>query len=222
MRPTDPPVPLPPSPEEGAFRALLERARIGDRAAEDELSRVVRDAVRAAVRRRLGAAVRALRPDFDEQDIEQEAAAQVFVSLAEYEHRDRASFFAWVHRLTENKARDLRQRAMAQKRSRSKTVSIESSAAEPVSDSPPLSVGQALERGERIERVSRALAALSEADRELLRLVYFQQQSVRGAARRLGLSEPTARRRAGRAKARVAFLMVRHDREQRDGRVAPE
>ena len=58
---------------------------------------------------------------------------------------------------------------------------------------------------ERDEVLARALARLSEADREVLRLVAWEQLSLRAAAQALGCSHVACRVRFHRAKRRLAL-----------------
>lgn len=58
---------------------------------------------------------------------------------------------------------------------------------------------------ERDDMLARAFARLSESDREVLRLVAWEQLSLRAAARALGCSQVACRVRFHRAKRRLAF-----------------
>ena len=123
------------------------------------------------------------------EDLVQEAFLRAYLSLPE----ETPSFFWWLMRVLRNLLID-------QKR-RERFVSWEAA------EMPTEGAEDAVLRQESVRSLYRGIAALEEADREILALYYFAQVSLRQIAQLLGLTEGAAKVRLHRARRRLKKRM---------------
>lgn len=188
----------------------LARALAGDADARAELLRRHVERLRAFVRPRLGARLRARETSQDVvQSVLREAWAG-FESLPREPGRlDRSGFRRWLLRRADRK---LKSRGRFWSRLRRSSAREEAGAGERMDE---LYVGElatpslALAAREELQRIERAFASLPEAWREVVVLVRLQGLSHAEAARRLGRSESATRTLLSRALARLATELER-------------
>ena len=180
---------------------LVERMRAGDADAARTLFERHKEALRARVRRRLP---RLLRGKVAASDVIQETWLAAFLQLSEFEDRGDASFARWVNGILEHKVLDVvrrlvdadkrdarRESRLATSASRAGVVARESSASVHA-----MAVERAMQLRDEIDR-------LSDAHREILRLVHDQGLTLVAAGERLGRSADAARKLYGRALAEL-------------------
>jgi RNA polymerase sigma-70 factor (ECF subfamily) len=188
---------------------LLARVQAGDRDAFEALWARHRGAVR---RRLLGM----LRDAALAEDLEQETFYRLWTRAAQYDGRGTVG--GWLGRIATNLALNALRSARRRRRAplappgpagdedeadRIPGWMIDASAAAP---------DEVFERAERIDRLRRAMAELSEAKREVLRLVHEEDLRVRDAADRLGIPEGTAKSRLHHAMRALADRLDTSDR----------
>jgi RNA polymerase sigma-70 factor (ECF subfamily) len=128
--------------------------------------------------------------------------------------RDRPlPFYPWLRRLAERRLIDLHRRHVVARR---RTVTREEAAGLPDRSALALadrlfarqsSPSAGLHRRERRDRVRSALAALPDADREVLVLRVLEEMPTRDIAAVLGVAEATVRSRQARALERLKALL---------------
>lgn len=79
----------------------------------------------------------------------------------------------------------------------------------------PEDVESKLERAERSRRLTTALEEVSDKQREVLHLVFYQDLSIAGAAEVMGISLGSARTHYERGKARLRSLLTQEDDRER-------
>jgi RNA polymerase sigma-70 factor (ECF subfamily) len=158
---------------------LLVRAREGDPDAGGALLERIRPRVVLWCASRLPAA---LKPGFDPEDVAQDVLLAVHRALAEFRGCDSRSFHAWVFRVGENRIRDLLDYAGADKRRLPAPRSFTQT-----------SPSQAAMRKEAVEDLRRALDALPEDYRRVIRLRRIEERSVPDVAREMERSENAVR-----------------------------
>jgi len=183
----------------GDTRELFERARTGsDDGLEAFYARAARKLL-PLIRLRLG---RSLRNELESRDILQ---AVLLKSLTRLEQvQDPAAAMSWLARMAENEIRDRADYAARDRRDVKRRVPLGDQA-----DAVPAPMRQALSQvilTERVERLERALDALSDAQRELIALRAFEELPFAEIGRRLGRSEDACRVAFARA---MAALTVR-------------
>lgn len=162
-------------------RALVERARAGERAAFDELASRHRSHLAAVISQRLGAT---LGGEINADDVLQETLLRAFRSLDRFEWRAGdeagAGFFRWLSGIA---VRVILEAAGRTKRKAS-SISLDFDVADPEGVSP----GRALARRERLARFEEALKCLSPDQRTVLRLVRIEGLPVKEVAAKTGRS----------------------------------
>jgi RNA polymerase sigma-70 factor (ECF subfamily) len=162
-------------------RALVARARAGDRAAFDEVIARHRSRLAALIEQRLG---ERLRPAISAEDVLQEALVRAFRSIDRFEWRDddaarTNSFFRWLAgiavRVILEEARRNRKQA---------PIALEFDLASPDDASP----SRTLARKERLARFEAALERLSPDQRTVLRLVRLEGRPLAEVAALTGRS----------------------------------
>lgn len=196
------------TPESGSLDWLIRQSLAGDRPSQNDLFRVLRPSVLLFVRTQMSASLRAACED---DDICQDVLYDVCRSLnrCSYDYHGEASFRRWLRTIVLNRIRDLIDHEGAEKRRRSGVLAIDAMTAD---ERDRYTIDRTAdtdetELRESIDQLMLAIDRLELEDAELVRLVDFEQMSVNQAAKRLGLSEPTARRRHNRALALIAFFL---------------
>jgi len=190
---------------------LLRRVAIGDGAARDQLLERFRGRLRRMVTTqfdlRLAARV-------DPSDVVQETLTEAAAQLNHYLQERPLPFYRWLRQLAQRRLIGLHRRHV---RAQRRTVTRE----EAVSGLPDKSALALVERlfglhsspsaglrkKERRDRVQRALAALSESDREVLVLRILEGLPTRETAAVTGISEVAVRSRQVRALERLRALL---------------
>ena len=183
-------------------RALVRRSAQGDTAAFRVLVDRHRD-------RAYALALRLLRSEPDAEEVAQDAFVRAWRAIREF--RGDASFSTWLYRIVWRRAVD---RAAVLKTRRAREAPLEPGVeGEPAWDAPALaggatggSVGMSAVGGARAgppdpDRFERMIAALSEAQRAVVTLFYYEDRSVTEVARALEMPEGTVKTHLSRARA---------------------
>jgi RNA polymerase sigma-70 factor, ECF subfamily len=198
-------------PDSAQTSALLEQVRRGDRQALGRLLARYRPGLRAFVEARLDPRVRAR---LDPSDVVQEAQLEVARRMEDFLDRRPMPFHLWVRKTAYERLLNLRRDHRGRARR-----SVEREVAWPERSSlllaRPLLAGgpspsQEAEARERAERVSRAVAGLPEADREVLLMRHAEALSYDEIACLLGVEPAAARKRYGRALIRLQRVLAEH------------
>jgi RNA polymerase sigma-70 factor (ECF subfamily) len=178
-------------------RALVERARSGDRAAFDAL---VRSRIDAVYRTSLAI----LRDQADAADATQESFVSAWCHRQAL--RDPDSFDAWLGRINLNACR-------AQLRRRGRTSVRELRLPEPEDGHEPASTERTLDdRTADADAFDRAFGRLSVDDRAVLVLHHLQERPVAEIAAVLGVPEGTIKSRLHRARAALESALAKESR----------
>lgn len=158
-------------------RALVDRCRAGERAAQEELLERYHRPVYALVRGYL-------RDREEAQDVAQRALLEAFAHLPAF--RGESSFRTWLYRIALNLASRAGRRAQAERRLR---------AAPPVAPEGEREAGaeQRLMGESRRQALQQAVALLPEKQRRAVELRVFADLSFREVAEALGCSEDAAK-----------------------------
>jgi RNA polymerase sigma-70 factor (ECF subfamily) len=198
-------------PDSAETGALLERIRQGDSQALEALLGRHRQRLLAFVDYHLDPRVRAR---LDPSDVVQETQMEVVRRMDDFLRRRPMPFHLWVRKAAYERLlrvrRDHRARA---KRSVDREAAWPDRSslllARPLLDSRP-SPSQALQARELAERVSRAVAVLSETDREILLMRDAEELSYDEIACLLEVEPAAARKRYGRALIRLQKVLTDH------------
>jgi RNA polymerase sigma-70 factor (ECF subfamily) len=184
-----------PAPDAANEAALVEKARAGDPAAFRELVELHQD-------RAYGLALRMLRSPEDARDVAQEAFVRAWQSLGSF--RGDSRFGTWLHRIVVRRALD---RADTLRRRRSRETDLEE--AEVVGA--PAEGREARERARRLESL---MDRLSDVQRVVVTLFYYEGRSVEDVASTLGLPANTVKTHLHRAR---AALREGWEKQERSG-----
>jgi RNA polymerase sigma-70 factor (ECF subfamily) len=198
-----------PTPDSEDTRRQLERAAEGDPGAFDELFGRHRDFLRLVVQLRMDARLRAR---VDPSDVVQEAQLDAFRRLRDFLDRRPMPFRLWLRMTT-------RERLLKVQRRHLHTGRRDAGRDVPLPEQSSLLLAgrllaggstpsQRLDRGETARRVREAVAALPEADREVLLMRNFEGLSNQEVAYLLGLDPATASKRHGRALLRLRQALL--------------
>ena len=184
----------------GDTRELFERARGGGSASALDAfySRAARKLL-PIIRLRLG---RSLRSELESRDILQSVLLKSVTRLSQVQ--DPAAVMSWLARMAENEIRDRADYASRERRDAARRVPIDDQA-----EAVPAPIRQALSQvilTERAQALERALAGLTDAQRELIVLRKFEELGFAEIGARLGKSEDACRVAFARA---MAALTVR-------------
>jgi RNA polymerase sigma-70 factor (ECF subfamily) len=198
-----------PPPDPGHEEGLLARVGAGDPAALDELLTLHRPLMRRIVEVRLDAA---LRGRIDASDVVQEAQLEVARRMDDYLDRRPMPFVLWLRQTTlENLLRLRRRHLGAECRSVAREMPLPEGSsvflARLALGDDPAALQQLVAR-ELAERVSAAVAALPDPDREVLILRCYEELTNQEAAAVLGIDPNTCSQRFGRAIIRLRRLLV--------------
>jgi len=158
---------------------LLERARMGDRPAFDQLIEAHRPRLLALIRSRVGAGLQRFT---EVEDVYQETVLRAFRAVPELVIREEDGFFRWISCIAVHRILEIASRAATRRE-----VPLETAAADPPSpgDTTP---SRALRREERFERLRAAIDMLPPECRQILLLARIDGLAVQEIARRLGKS----------------------------------
>ncbi|MDH3732722.1 MAG: RNA polymerase sigma factor [Gemmatimonadota bacterium] len=136
------------------------------------------------------------------EDVLQEAYLRMLSGKARFEGRSgfRTFLFGVVRRI----ASERRRRAVRRRRLLGRF--------RPEPATAPMRGDEVVARGERTLRIQAALATLSDRQREVLHLVFYEDMTVDAAAGVLGISIGSARTHYARGKARLSDLLAGGDR----------
>ena len=193
---------------------LIERARLGDRAALSALLTRHRDRLRRMVEMRLDTRLQAR---LDASDVVQEAFVEVVERLEEYLRDPKLPLFLWLRLVVGERLMKLHRHHLGtQMRDAGREVSLFCGAL-PAASSAALaaqllgkhtSPTQAALRAERILRVQEALNTLDPVDREVLALRHFEELTAAETAQVLGIAESAAAKRYFRALRRLKEVLA--------------
>jgi RNA polymerase sigma factor (sigma-70 family) len=167
--------------------------------------RVLRSGLEIMARRALGAGPAA-------EDAVQETLARALTALRANRLEQRDKLGAFVAGIARHVIADVQ-------RERQRVVPLPPDFADP--SAPPDPLTQLLSQAER-QRVRRGLASLSAADREVLRLSYFEGLTPAEIARRMAEPAPRIRKRKSRALDRLRRVLQRADRLLSRSRADPD
>lgn len=182
-------------------RELIDAARRGDLAAQDELLGQHLPHVQAFVRLRSSARLRELESS---ADIVQSACRKALENLPQFEYRGPRSFRNWLLRYAENKIHDKRDYHGAARRDRGRERDVERLSQLYATLGTPSGLVSAREQVSRIEH---AFDRLPEEYREIVMLAKIEGLSHAEIAARTGRSEEASRKMLSRALVRLATLM---------------
>lgn len=183
----------------GVTVQLFEQARGGSSEAMDALYRRAAAKLLPLIRLRLG---RTLRAEVESRDILQ---AVLLKSVARMEQvQDGAALMGWFVKIAENEIRDLADYATRQRRDVAQRRPIDDAAAVPAVVRQALSQVILLEDTSRLEA---AIAALPDAQREIVMLRSFEELSFPEIATRLEKSPDACRMLFARAMAAMTIHM---------------
>lgn len=184
----DPSAPIPLDEDEGL---LVDRARRGDAEAFRALVDRHRD-------RAYGVALRVLRSAPDAQEVAQDAFVKAWRALPGF--RGESKFSTWLHSIVVRRALD---RAATLKNRRAREVDLDAVAEPGAADA-----GTSADRTALRMRMERMLDRLSDAQRTVVTLYYYEERSVDDVATALGMPTGTVKTHLSRARAtlREAWL----------------
>ena len=184
-----------PERSEPTDEELIRRVVAGDAASAGVLFDRHAAALRASVRRRMPAAMRA---KVGESDVLQEAWLAAFMSLGQFEDRGDGSFAAWLRRIIDRKLVDeVRRHTEAAMRDarREERLATDAGVAEPDQPSPSGEVAAA----EQSARIRQAVDALPSDYAVVIRLIHQDGLTLVEAGQRMGRSADAVRKLYGRA-----------------------
>jgi RNA polymerase sigma-70 factor, ECF subfamily len=184
---------------------LVDRAKVGDPAAQNELIERYEPRVLPIVRAHLRRPVRKL---MDSQDIVQEVMVQALHNLDGFAMRDENSFLHYLGVAAVNKIRDHADALKAKKRDVRREVEMAApagadSAAIDLPDRNATTPSQDVARNEMQEAVNDCVAELSDSHRELISMRNYANMDWQAIGDSLGIKPDAARQR--HASARVAL-----------------
>lgn len=173
---------------------LIERAKARDQQAFRSLVELHRDAA-------YGLAFRILGRHEDAEEVAQEAFVRAWLALPGF--RGDARFSTWLYRIVSRKAFD---RLAVLKRRREREVEVE---AERLPAGGDADAGSSLRRSMQLERL---LQGLSDAQRAVVTLFYYEEKSVNEVAQVLGIPIGTVKTHLSRARAALREAWLRAER----------
>jgi RNA polymerase sigma-70 factor (ECF subfamily) len=196
-------------PDSTATRALLDDIQGGSRRALDQLLGRHRPLLRAFIEVRLDPR---LASRVDPSDIVQEAMVTVTQRMDDFLQRRPMPFHLWLRKTAYERFLDVRKHHLKRARrsvGREEVLPDRSSLllARPLLARGP-SPSQHLAARERAERISRAVAQLADADREILLLRHAEDLPFEEIACLLDIEPAAARKRFGRALIRLQTLLT--------------
>lgn len=159
-----------------SIQSLVQKAQAGDRAAFNELIEAHRRPLEKLIRARLAGS--GLQPAIGDEDIYQETMLRAFRRLHDFRWQGEDSFARWIGVIATNLIRS------AGRREKRNPLPLRGAEAAAADDSP----SRDARRGERFDRLERALDTLDPDSRQVLVLVRIKGLPVKEVARRLGRS----------------------------------
>jgi RNA polymerase sigma-70 factor (ECF subfamily) len=194
--------PAEPLPDADSCRTLVREARDGSADAVGQLFELCGDRVLAAIRARLGPA---LRRELESRDVLQNTFLKAFERIDHFEGAGRQTLVGWLAAIARNEIRDQADFYCRLKRDARARVDFDSQVQE---QSPAISsVAGSLILKEETRRLEKAIDGLSEDQREAVLLRQFEELSFREVGERLGRSEEAARKLFARAMASLSIAM---------------
>jgi RNA polymerase sigma-70 factor (ECF subfamily) len=185
------------SAESPTFDELLRAARAGDRLAQNRLFETFQQFLRLTARRALA---HAPRPKFGESDLIQDTLTRAYERLEQFTGSGEVQFQAWLHVILNHTAANLARRfGGTAKRDYRLEVALPGGALGDLLPSQRTGPLQKALNNEKQARVERALAALPEGDRELVRLRSQMGLSFAGIADYQGRTVDAVRKQWSRA-----------------------
>jgi RNA polymerase sigma-70 factor (ECF subfamily) len=154
------------------LKALVERARKGERPAFEELAALYQKRLGSVVFFRLGAAVQR---KAEVEDILQETFLRAVGSIGRFEWKGEESFFSWLRSIAEHVILEV-----ARREKREPSLLVDSGLAREET-----SVSRVLRREERFERLKEALGGLSPDHRRVILLAKVERLPLKEVARRM-------------------------------------
>jgi RNA polymerase sigma-70 factor, ECF subfamily len=193
--------------------ALLGRVKVEGAPALGDLLQRYSGRLESMIRLRLD---RRLQGRVDVGDVVQETFLEATRSFDRYRQQPHASFYIWLRCIARRRLIDLHRHHLgAEARDPRREVSIDQRI-EPEATSAILvphllatfdTPSEVAARGERVERLEKALAGSDPADREVLALRHFERLSNIEAAEVLGIAESAASKRYLRALQRLKEIL---------------
>jgi RNA polymerase sigma-70 factor (ECF subfamily) len=188
--------------------SLLKRAREGDKEAVDLLLSLYRDRLRQMVAMRIDPAIH---PRVDASDIVQETLIEANRRMSEFLDRKPMPFELWLRKTAiERLIMERRKHHGAAGRSVTREIPLPENSSMLLADrllARDPSPSQSINRREAARAIQRALAKLSDQDREIVLMRWIEGLCYSDIASVLGIEEATARKRHGRILIRLHRLL---------------
>lgn len=162
-------------PDRQRIEDLVHRARHGDQEAIAEVAAEFHDTLVDFAESRIGPS---LRREIGPEDVAQDALLKALGSLTRFEWRSESSFRQWLFGIAEHLIRNASRRRSASIRELSMDVTGDE-------ESP----SHALRKGERFDRLEKAITALSPDHRKVIRLARIEGLKIAEIAKRMNRSE---------------------------------
>lgn len=197
-----------PTSDTARLEALVERARQGDRSAQDDLMRDVLPRIHAFVR--LKAGDRLCRRE-SMSDLAHSVCRELLEELPGLQYRGSAAFFRWLHLAAERKVVDRARHWNAERRDRDREVELDARDAEEVlrGYADLVTPSRDVAAREEVERFERAFRGLPEHHREVIALSRILGLPHKDIADRIGKSEGAVRVLLYRALAELSSRLGR-------------
>lgn len=192
---------------------LLNRARIGDKVAVNDLCARYGPRLQTVVRLRLG---RRLRSKLESMDVVQDALVAALPHVQVKPFESGAAFFHWLTTILENRVRDLADHFSAGKRDTAREQRQANAAAgdggsvfDPIGQAGTFTTpSQIIGMGEEVERLETAIDSLPDDQREALILVRYEGMSFAQAGAALGRSPDAVRMLVSRAIIKLGLILT--------------
>ncbi|HHI79751.1 MAG TPA: RNA polymerase sigma factor [Planctomycetes bacterium] len=184
----------------GETMDLVRRIKDGEQEAWEEFFRRYHDDLLFSIRSGLG---KRLRGVLQSEDVFQSVALEAFRDAGRFEYRGKGSLKAFLHRMVQNKIRDLGDWIGAAKRAGTVPLGDSILAGLPSAGEEPRYFDE-----ERFGALEACLGALPQEMREAIVLRKIEGLGYAELAERLGKTEPAARKLFSRAMGRLALLLT--------------
>jgi RNA polymerase sigma-70 factor, ECF subfamily len=182
---------------------LIARCRAGDAAAYRILVDRHRD-------RAYGLALRIVRSAPDAEEVAQDAFVRAWLGMRDY--RGDAAFGTWLYRIVARRALD---RAAILKGRRTREESLGQSEVASAAVAPAGASAASAAPGRDSRRIAQVMDALSDAQRGVVMLFYFEERPVSEIARILNIPDGTVKTHLSRARATLRREWLRRARVER-------